>query len=125
MLSRITFAMMATPLLVSCGELHDSGPRLGWPVPTGDVVAVGTLENLDSESRPLDSDDLIGQGVFTAKFHVKRVESGTLTKEIVPVRYFGHTWLREDVRFRFHLRPKEGGTFIICKAPDSAGYICD
>jgi len=42
------------------------------------------------------------------------------------VRYFGHTWLSEEVSFRFHLRADKDGRYFICKPPGSgSGLNCD
>ena len=112
-------------VLCACSSVADFGPRQGSTIPQGDVVAIGRLENLESEPISFDPEDLLGHGWFSGKFHVSRVESGNLTDKIVAVRYFGHTWLREDNTFRFRLRRSESGSFLICRQPGSAGYNCD
>lgn len=111
--------------LFGCRTVSDWGPSSGFALPSGDVVVIGRLENLNSES-VYDPDDLLGHSWFSGNLHVSRVESGELPSRIVPVRYFGHTWLREDVSFRFRLRADEGGRYLICKPPRSAsGLNCD
>ena len=90
-----------------------------------DVVAIGKLKNLESEPSQVDPNDLLGHGWFTANFHVSFVEYGELSNRVIPVRYFGHTWFREGIKFRFRLRPTEYGDYIICRPPDSAGFNCD
>ena len=110
---------------MGCANLADWGPPSGQSIPSTDVVAIGKLENLDSEPSQFGPNDMLGHGWFTANFHVSHVESGQLPSRVVPVRYFGHTWFREDIKFRFRLRPNEQGSYIVCKAPESAGYRCD
>ena len=111
--------------LLGCRTVLDRGPPSGFALPSGDVVVIGQLENLNSES-VYNPDDLLGHSWFSANLHVSRVESGELPSRMVPVRYFGHTWLREDVSFRFRLRADEGGRYLICKGPGSpSGLNCD
>lgn len=111
--------------LVGCQTVSNWGPSSEFALPLGDVVVIARVENLSSE--PVDDpDDLLGHGWFSGNLHVSRVESGSLTSRIVPVRYFGHTWLREDVDFRFHLRADEGGRYFICKPPGpGSGVNCN
>lgn len=113
---------------LSCCGCHartDWGPPRGVGVVPGDVVVIGRLKNLNSELGIYDPDDLLGHGWFVAKFRVSHVQQGTLAKSVVQVRYFGHTWLREDIKFRFRLRPAEGGYYFICAPLRSSGYNCD
>ncbi|HEV2082595.1 MAG TPA: hypothetical protein VGR32_09105 [Brevundimonas sp.] len=111
--------------LSGCRTVSDWGPSAGIAGPSGDVIVIGRLQNLSSES-VYDPDDLLGHSWFSANLHVSRVESGELPGRIVPVRYFAHTTLREDVTFRFRLRGHEGGGYLICKRPGSgSGLNCD
>ena len=117
--------MITIAVLTGCVNIADWGPPLNHPLPPTDVIAIGKLENLESEPSQFDPKDLLGHGWFSANFHVSDVEVGDLPKTIIPGRYFGHTWFREDVRFRFRLRPNEEGGYIVCKAPDASGFNCD
>ncbi len=117
--------LSAASIVSACTSVTDWGPPPGFSAPSNDVIAVGNLENLESEPGQYSPDDLLGHGWFSARLHVSEVEAGTLTNRIIPVRYFGHTWLREHVKFRFRLRPTEDGDYIICKRPGSAGYDCE
>lgn len=111
--------------LCGCSTVSDFGPPTGFETPTGDMIAIGRLKNLRYDPDSFDPDDLIGYGWFYGTFHVSRFEHGDIHRKVVPVRYFAHTHLREDIAFRFRLRPSESGDYFICKSPGSAGYNCD
>ncbi|HVF82582.1 MAG TPA: hypothetical protein VM913_00225 [Sphingomicrobium sp.] len=83
------------------------------------------MDNQNSEPMEPAGDDLLGHGWFTAAFHVDRTERGKLPAKVVQVRYFGHTLLSEDAKFRFHLRPSGSGDYFICKRSEASGYRCD
>lgn len=116
--------MLASVALGGCMTVLDYGPPAGSEVQSGDFIVIGRLENTRYEHVD-DPDDLLGHGWFYAKLHVKRLERGTLPDQEISVRYFAHTWLRDDVDFRFRLRPGENGEFIICQKPGNSGFICD
>ena len=118
-------ALSAVLLVFGCTSVADWGPPHDFSIPADDVIAIGKLVNLASEPGQVNPDDLLGHGWFSANFHVSRIEAGKLANRVVPVQYFGHTWLREDMEFRFRLRPTESGGYIICKRPGSAGYNCE
>ena len=119
-------AIAATALTLSgCRTLADWGPQSGRAIPPGDVVAIGRLSDQKSETQEYAPDDLLGYGWFSAKFHITRVQSGRLHDKVIHVRYFGHTWFRTDINFRFRLRAEENGRYIICNQPNSSGYNCD
>ena len=120
--SLVLFAVM---LVFGCTSVADLGPPTDFSISSHDVIAIGKLENLASEPGQVDPGDLLGHGWFSANFHVSRIEAGRLANRVIPVRYFGHTWLREDMEFRFRLRPTESGGYIICKRPGSAGCNCE
>lgn len=117
--------LSAALIVFGCTSVADWGPPPNFSIPSNDVIAIGKLENLESESGQFDPDDLLGHGWFSANLHVSRVEAGKLPTRVIRVRYFGHTWLREDTEFRFRLRPTESGSYTICKRPGSAGYNCE
>jgi integration host factor subunit beta len=124
--TKLTFAALASSVaLCACSSVVDWGPESGLMPPAEDVVAIGRLENLESEPNSFDPDDLLEHGWFSANFHVSRIEPGDLTGRVVPVRYFGHTWLREDIAYRFRLRRSESGGYVICARRGSIGYNCD
>lgn len=126
-MSQLLSAMTVTVTVLAlfgCRSVSDLGPPSGFALPSGDVVVIGRLENLNSEFVH-DPDDLLGHGWFSGNLHVSRIESGELPSRVVRVRYFGHTWLRDDVTFRFHLRADEGGGYLICSRPGGSGVNCD
>ena len=110
--------------LFGCRSVSDLGPPSGFALPSGDVVVIGRLENLNSEQPDYDPHDMLGHRWFAGNLHVSRIESGELPSRVVPVRYFGHTWLRDDVTFRFRLRADEGGGYLICSRPGGSGANC-
>jgi hypothetical protein len=73
-----------------------------------DTVVVGTVENGAYEASPSD-DDLIGHGSISATLHVRRVVSGGAIPTSLPVKYFAHTYMRDDRDFMFVLTPVDGG----------------
>lgn len=127
-MSRLLSAITITAAvlgLIGCQTVLDWGPSSESALPFGDAVAIGRIENLNSE--PIDDpDDLLGHSWFSGNLHISHVESGNLASRIVTVRYFGHTWLSEEVSFRFHLRADRDGRYFICKPPGSgSGLNCD
>jgi hypothetical protein len=120
-------AVLISTLLLLGGArtISDWGPTNPQSFKNGDVIAVGRLKKQNSDLVEPDPEDMIGHGWFTATFHVAHTESGRLPAKVVRVRYFGHTFLREDIKFRFHLRPSGSGDYFICKRSDASGYRCD
>jgi hypothetical protein len=80
-----------------------------------DVVVIGTLDNLDYQTVDL-PDDILGHGWMTANLDVHRQVKGSKANATLPIKYFGHTYLREDKKFMFVLRPASDGTFRIMAA---------
>lgn len=74
-----------------------------------DTVAVGRLDNGTHEARSGSAADLIGHGWFNATLNVRRVVSGASIPATLPVRYFAHTYMRDDRDFMFVLTPVDGG----------------
>jgi hypothetical protein len=115
----------ATLILCGCRSIADWGPASTQHLKEGDVIAVGWLSNQDSGSGEPDPDDLLGHGWFTADLQISRTESGALPSRVIRVRYYGHTFLSEGSKFRFHLRPSRTGDYFICKPPAGSGYRCE
>jgi integration host factor subunit beta len=67
-------------------------------------VAIGRIENGAYEASD-SADDLIGHGWISATLHVTRVVSGASMPAALPVRYFAHTYMRDDRNFMFVLAP--------------------
>ena len=72
-----------------------------------EMVVIGRLENLDYEHVEL-KDDLLGHGWMNARIHVRSVVKGADRRRVLPLRYFGHTYLRHDRTFMLVLSPQEG-----------------
>ena len=127
MLSTLRAAAYGTVVLglSACGSIVDRGPEVGAAISSQDLIVVGRLAHQSAEPPDLDSGDLLGHGWFFADFIVRKIEVGDIPKGTVRVRYFGHTYLRDDVNFRFHLRPTGEGDYFVCRPLDSAGYDCD
>lgn len=73
-----------------------------------EIVAIGRLENGAYEASH-SADDLIGHGWTNATLHVRRVVSGGAVPTILPVRYWAHTYMRDDRDFMFVLTPVDQG----------------
>ena len=91
-----------------------------------DVIVRGRL-NDQSYAHVDVPDDILGHGWITARLHVSRVLKGRSVRPngVLTVRYFAHTYLREDRSFRFHLRPTTDGTYIVCAQVPGDGVRCD
>ncbi|MFC0588105.1 hypothetical protein ACFFF7_01625 [Novosphingobium aquiterrae] len=77
-----------------------------------DVVVIGKIDNgkYQHVSNP---DDLIGHGWFDATISVRKVVRGPRLPKVIPVRYFAHTYMREDREFMFVLNRTENGILVI------------
>ena len=83
---------------------------------SGDVIAIGSLEDQTYESLGL-PDDMLGHGTITAQFRVKRMVKGVLPHRVITVQYVANAEYSEDeTHIRFHLRRSEDGTrYLVCK----------
>lgn len=69
-----------------------------------EVVVIGRLSNQTaSEAVPIEG-DVIGHGWMEADLLVGRIVHGRRLPEILPVRYFAHTFMRGDRNFMFVLK---------------------
>ena len=72
-----------------------------------DIVVIGSVKNGSFE--PVQSDnDILGHGWISATLHVQKVVRGAGLPAFLPVRYFAHTYLRQDRDFMLVL--KRSGT---------------
>jgi hypothetical protein len=94
------------------------------PQQTKDLIVIGRLENLFFEHVDIEG-DLLGHGWITANLRVAHVVQGKERRRLLKVRYFGHTYLREDKKFRFKLRFTEKADYLICAEPGNSGARCD
>lgn len=111
--------MKAAPFLI--GLLVAVAPTIGGARPTealsyrcDDVVVIGRLQNLSYTHEEIE-DEKIGHGWMMAHLTVRKVVRRTPGKSVLRVRYFGHTYMRQDRDFMFVLRPAEEG-FTIANA---------
>ena len=77
----------------------------------GDSVVIGSLENNRDYQHVEIEDDILGHGWMTGALAVQRTVAGYKLEGRVPVRYFGHTYLRGDRTFMFVLTPKDDGVY--------------
>jgi hypothetical protein len=77
-----------------------------------DLVVVGRLEKQDYQHVEIE-DDLLGHGWITADLRVDDVVFGARRVRNLPVKYFAHTYMREDRDFVFVLRPAEDGRHLV------------
>ena len=71
-----------------------------------DVVVLGRFNNGHYQRVDIEG-DILGHGWMTARIRVRRVLFGSVHERVVPVRYFGHTFYREDRDFVLVIRPME------------------
>ena len=78
----------------------------------GDVVAIGRVKN--SAFQPGSSaDEVLGHGWMSATLSVRRVVRGADLPPALPIRYFAHTYMRENRDFMFVLKPVGGGAYEV------------
>ena len=80
-----------------------------------DLVVVGRLAKQDYQHVEIE-DDLLGHGWVTADVKVDEVVFGHPRDSKLPIRYFAHTYMREDRDFVFVLRPIENGRHLVRSA---------
>ena len=73
------------------------------PFGCDDIVVVGRVENVAYE-HVKSEDDLLGHGWVTARLKVQRVVKGAGVPPFLPVRYFAHTYMRQDRDFMLVLK---------------------
>ena len=99
-------------IVLAIGALPSLFPVQASNDPARTLIVEGRLENTGFKHEDR-SDDLIGHGWVTAKLHIRRTVRGRSPASVLSVRYFAHTYMREDRTFRFHLRRGSGGTYVI------------
>jgi hypothetical protein len=111
---------MKTALLLAafCFTAPDTG-RLVTPRTAeisygcGDIVVLGRLKNNRDYEHVEIEDDLLGHGWMTARVNIGELLKGREWRGTVPVRYFGHTYLREDRDFVVVLSPGERNGYVV------------
>jgi hypothetical protein len=73
-----------------------------------DTVVVGTVTN--GAFVPVKAeDDILGHGWVSATLHVRKVVRGERLLAVQPVRYFAHTYMRQDQPFMLVLKHTDAG----------------
>lgn len=82
-----------------------------------DLVIVGRLfdQHYASETIPIEG-DLLGHGWFTANVNVKKVFRGATARPVLSVKYFAHTFMRDDREFLFVLQQTDGQGYTVAAA---------
>lgn len=104
-------ALMVAPL---CATVTDAKSPERDDIEYGckDLVVVGRLVKQDYQHVEIE-DDILGHGWVTADVKVDNVVFGHTLARKLPVRYFAHTYMREDRDFVFVLRPAENGRHLV------------
>lgn len=89
----------------------------------GELLVMGSIENVSAEPSD-DPDDLLGHGWFNARLHVSRVMRGQLEANVIPVRYYAHTYLSTRQTRPLKLYRDEEGKYFICARPGGTGFRC-
>lgn len=112
---KLFFAVLAICFVnTSCSttdEVANGGSTLSFGCQ--DTVLVGRLKNNRDYQHVEIEDDILGHGWMTGTVRVHRIVTGAKLADSVPVRYFGHTYLREDRSFMFVLTPKADGVYQV------------
>lgn len=82
------------------------------PYGCNDVVVVGSVQN-GSFELARSPNDLLGHGWATATITVRKVVKGPLLPSVLPVRYFAHTYMRQNLDFMLVLKRTDGGGYEI------------
>lgn len=82
------------------------------PYHCGELAVIGRFKNLSYEGVDIE-DDLLGHGWMIARFHVRRTLRGRWRDRALTVRYFGHSYYREDRDFMLALALRDDGTYSI------------
>jgi len=77
-----------------------------------DLVIVGRIRSLSFEHVEIEN-DLLGHGWISARVRIRRILRGHERARTVPVRYFAHTYLRDDRDFLLALVRHEGEGYQI------------
>jgi hypothetical protein len=95
----------------------NASPRRNEEIKYGcnDLVVVGRLGEQDYQHVDIE-DDILGHGWVTADVKINDILFGTAKSGRLPVRYFAHTYMREDRDFVLVLRPAEHGRYLVRSA---------
>jgi hypothetical protein len=77
-----------------------------------DIVVVGSVRNGAFEHVQIDN-DILGHGWISATLHVRKVVRGPRLPAALPVRYFAHTYMRQNQEFMLVLKHTDTGYEIV------------
>ncbi|MBI5940966.1 MAG: hypothetical protein HY859_11120 [Caulobacterales bacterium] len=106
----VTLSLLSTACTTDAAIGSDQ-PRLAFAC--GDIVVEGKLKNLGAGKTERIEGDVLGHGWFSAEIRIRRHLAGPMVGPRLQVRYFGHTWMREDRDF----------VFVVALSGDGKGYI--
>ena len=99
-----SFAILALSCALGAWATSPAASLKDRTLPFGcaDIVVIGMLKNdVDSYEHVEIPNDILGHGWMRADLHVRKVVKGLDVPASLPVRYFGHTYFREDRDFMF------------------------
>jgi hypothetical protein len=73
-----------------------------------DIVVVASVRNGAFEHVQI-ANDILGHGWISATLHVRKVVRGPDLPAVLPVRYFAHTYMRQDRNFMLVLKHSGSG----------------
>lgn len=108
--------LVAFALNIGCATMRSDGVPEPLSYQCNDVVLVGRLINQQAGETELIEGDLLGHGWFTASVRVERQIRGEPVRSLISVRYFAHTYFREDRDFMFVLSEEDHNSYLIRRA---------
>ena len=105
----LIFGAMTVPSSSAFSQPHDDR-TLAFRC--SDEVIIGTVQNEGWQHVEI-ADDILGHGWADATLRIERVVKGMRLPSTIHVRYFGHTYMREDRDFMLVLRRDTLGKYII------------
>jgi hypothetical protein len=92
-------SVLAMLLTVGCATGQEASLEdRTLPYGCSDTVVVGRVKN--GAYQPVESEnDLLGHGWISATLKVRNIVRGERVPPVLPVRYFAHTYVREDRDF--------------------------
>lgn len=106
---RPILSLIPTLLTVACStgpEASLEGRTLSFGC--SDTVVIGRVENGKYEHVEIEN-DLLGHGWISAMLRVQKVVRGKRVSPVLQVRYFAHTYMRDDRDFMLVLRRTDAG----------------
>jgi hypothetical protein len=110
-MKRLTFAL-GLAMLGSSPVLSQTDDDRTLSFGCNDLVVIGRLKNGEYHAVS-DPDDILGHGWVDATLLVRRVVKGVRTRPKMPVRYFAHTYMRDDRDFMLVLSPQPDGALVV------------